>query len=140
MNSEYEEKLSSGSPKNNTMFSLCWDIDELKNLNQNLQAIRVEVGALLNVLPNDDPNVNVPMKVSSLREMLEKAIKGVTKYQRIQATHMFVIMISCELRDHKPYAIPIQCIPCKALTEKEIRRIVNSVLKEMTARSMKVAG
>ena len=119
------------------MFALCWDIDELNRLKVDLQAVRVEIGALLEVMSNPTAeleNVNIPIKVGAIRDKLEKTIGGVTRFKRIPATHIFV---SCELRDHKPYAIPIQCLPCKALKEGEIRQIINNVL---TARRMDVTG
>lgn len=135
-NSEYETKLTSSGCKDSIMFSLCWDIDELNKLKEDLQKIRVEIGALLRTMSeqsDDTVCVNIPLKLGALRGMLERSIKAVTKFKRIPATHMFVIMISCELRESIPYAIPIQCLPCKTLKEVDIREIINTVLREMTA-------
>ena len=142
-NSEYEYKLKAGGTKNSTMFALCWDIDELSRLRDDLQGVRVDIGSLLEVLFNPTVEleyVNIPSKVGAIREKLVKIMKSVTRFKRIPATHIFIIMLSCELRDRKPYAIPVQCLPCKVLKESEIRRIINNVLKEMTARKMSVTG
>ena len=51
-----------------------------------------------------------------------------------------VVMISPEERTTKPYAIPIQCIPCKSLKDSEVRQIANRIIKEMVSRKFKVAG
>ena len=142
-NSEYEYKLKAGGTKNSTMFALCWDIDELSRLRDDLQGVRVDIGSLLEVLFNPTVEleyVNIPSKVGAIREKLVKIMKSVTRFKRIPATHIFIVMLSCELRDHKPYAIPVQCLPCKVLKESEIRRIINNVLKEMTARKMSGTG
>ena len=49
-------------------------------------------------------------------------------------------MISSDLRNCKPYALPIQCLPCAGLKEVDIRRMVSHIAKEMTAQHMSVAG
>jgi hypothetical protein len=141
-NSEYENKLKANKVKDSTVFALCWNIDELTRLKEDLQKVRVEIGALLRVMSEQDDGleVNIPLQLANIRQILEKSIRLVARFQRVPATHMFVIMISCELRDHKPYALPIQCLPCKALKERDIREIVNGVLREMVARNMKVRG
>ena len=50
---------------------------------------------------------------------------------------MFVLMISSELRNKKPYAVPVQCIPYAGMRESDIRQLINLLIKEM---GMKVAG
>lgn len=49
-------------------------------------------------------------------------------------------MISPEERNSKPYAIPIQCMPCAGLKDNELRELLNKIVQEMTARSMKISG
>jgi len=36
---------------------------------------------------------------------------GLSRQKRTAATHLFVVMISPEGRQRKPYALPIQCVP-----------------------------
>ena len=67
-------------------------------------------------------------------------IKGVTCHQRTAATHILVFMISNEERRKKPYAIPVQCIPYKSLSDSKVRELANQIIHEMTNRKMKVAG
>ena len=54
--------------------------------------------------------------------------------------HIFVLMISSELRDIKPYALPVQYVPCRSITKQQLRQLVSKLVKEMTSRGMKVAG
>jgi len=49
-------------------------------------------------------------------------------------------MISNEERDKKPYALPVQCIPYKGLSDSMVRQLANKIIREMNARNMKVAG
>ena len=67
-------------------------------------------------------------------------IKGVTRHQRTPVTHVLVFMISNEERDKKPYALPIQYIPYKGLSNLKVRQLANKIIHEMDARNMKVAG
>jgi len=53
--------------------------------------------------------------------------------------HILVVVISPEQRLHKPYALSVQCIAYKSLKDKEVRNIANKLIKEMSARGMKVA-
>ena len=56
-------------------------------------------------------------------------IKGVYRFRRVPASHVFVLMISSELRNKKPYAVPIQCLPYAGLKEVDMRRMVNLVVQ-----------
>ena len=49
-------------------------------------------------------------------------------------------MISPEDRRRKPYAIPVQCIPYRSLTDAKARELASVVICEMVKRNMKVAG
>jgi len=40
-------------------------------------------------------------------------------------------MISCDLYDKKPYALPVQCLPYAGLKEMELHTIVSNLCKEM---------
>ena len=64
---------------------------------------------------------NVAKKVSSLRNELTHFIKNLSKHQRDAASHIFVLMISSECRNRKPYALPVQCLLVK---DKEVRPIL----------------
>ena len=50
------------------------------------------------------------------------------------------MMISPEERTRKPYALPVQCLAYVSLGDMAVRRICDVLIKEMSARGMKVAG
>lgn len=141
--SEYEEKQKSGGAAEKTMFSLLWDVDELKRLNDEGRRIRTEISATLSLLALPAAarhEHNVPRRLASLRTQLSGFIKGLFHFKRTPATHMFVLMVSSEWRDHKPYALPVQCFPYAGLKEKDMRSIVTDLVKEMVGLGMSVAG
>ena len=101
----------------------------------------MELSTLLDKLK--DPSFDreyLPCKLDSVRTAAEEFVKGVTRQQRIAATHCLVIMISPEERNKKPYAFPVQCLPYKGLKDRQVREIINKVISEMIKRKMKVAG
>ena len=123
------------------MFSLAWNIRELEHLNSKGRSLRVELSTLLDKLK--DPSFDreyLSCKLDSVRTAAEEFVKGVTRQQRIAATHCLVIMISPEERNKKPYAFPVQCLPYKGLKDRQVREIINKVISEMIKRKMKVAG
>ena len=83
---------------------------------------------------------NIPSQLSNVRQKLVSYIKGVTRHQRTQATHILVFMISSEERRKKPYALPMQCVPYKTLTDSKIRSLANEIVSKMKKRKMNVAG
>ena len=83
---------------------------------------------------------NLPQKLSGVRNRLQEIIKGVYRFKRVPASHVFVLMISSELRNKKAYAVPIQCLPYAGLKEADMRRMVKLVVQEMLRHGMKVAG
>ena len=139
----YEEKQRGGATLEKVMFSLIWDIEELKRLNNVGRKLRTEILTALDILSMPQPaqmEHNLSRKLCSVRTSLQDVVKGLHRFMRTSATHMFVFMISSALRDRKPYAIPIQCIPYAGLKESDMRRLVNSIIKEMTSQGMAVAG
>ena len=85
---------------------------------------------LVDICTRNFQPMNVPRKLTSIRQRLCELIKRVTKFKRNAATHVFVFMISSELRDRKPFAIPIQCIPYKGLGEENIRTLTRAVITD----------
>ena len=83
---------------------------------------------------------NLAREVTALREKLTSFVQRVSRYRRMPASHLLVVMIKAEQRKKKPYAIPVQCIAYEGLKDAEIRNIANIVAQEMHKRGMKVAG
>ena len=89
---------------------------------------------------NDLQQMNYSQRLSTVRTQLNSFIKGLSKHTRNPASHIFVIMISPEKRDMKPYAIPVQCIPYRGLKDSAVRNIINKLVKEMYNRGMAISG
>ena len=85
-------------------------------------------------------DVNIARWLSNIRETVSSFIRDLSRHQRVAATHIFVMMISSERRNMKPYAIPVQCLPYHSISTQQRRNMVSQLIKEMASRGMKVAG
>lgn len=125
------------------MFKLAWDVQELGELNERGRKLVVNCGSLKAKLMQAGYNMisdNFPRQLTAVKQELLSFTKQVIKYKRTPATHILVVMISPEERTKKPYALPVQCMAYVSLGDMTVRRICDVLIKEMSARGMKVAG
>lgn len=123
------------------MFDLTWEIHDLDAVGNEGRSLYTEIAAVLDLCnPTSFQAENIPRKLSKLRKRLTDMHKRVVRFRRIVATHLFVLMISSELRDKKPYAVPVQCVPYAGLKEEDIRRLISELTKELVNRGLNVAG
>ena len=140
---EYSLKLAASNVAEKTIHALGWEIDDLQCLNNDSRRLVVEMSALVDIVRNtssDLQQINYSQRLSTVRSQLNSFIKSLSKHTRNPASHIFVIMISPEKRDMKPYAIPVQCIPYRGLKDSAVRSIINKLVKEMHNRGMAISG
>ena len=139
--SDYEEKLQDNCSPEQTTFALSWDIKELILIE--VRGLRGDIAAALDVLSSpatSQQELNLPRMLCSILKKRTNVITRITRFRRKPATHIFVLMISTELRNQKPYALPVQCVPYAGLKEVDIRMLINKLVTEMVALGMKVVG
>lgn len=140
-NNEYSLKLQSGAQKEKELIILAWKVKELTELNENGRQLHRDVNVLISKMGQDTHiEDNIPSQLKNVRQQLVSFIKGVTRHQRTPATHILVFMISSEERRRKPYALPVQCVPYKSLTDSKVRCLANEIVNEMKKRKMNVTG
>ena len=98
-----------------------------RKLHSNINVLSAKIGKNLSLWVPD----NVPRQLKDIRKDLVTFIKGVTRHQRTAATHILVFMISNEERRKKPYAVPVQCLPYKGLSDLKVRELSNKLIVEM---------
>ena len=142
-NDTYSEKFQSDKYKDKDLITLSWKIKELSELNEIGRKLHTEIKVLSKRIEEHQclwQQENIPGHLKDIRKNMVSFIKGVTRHQRTAATHILVFMISNEERRKKPYAIPVQCLPYKSLSDFKVRELANQIICEMTNRKMKVAG
>ena len=125
------------------LFTAGWKVEELTQLVDRFRTTITTVSSVIDTIANpmiDLVDINVAGQLSHIREMVTSLVRDLTRQKRTPATHIFVLMISSELRDVKPYALPVQCVPYRSLTQQQLRQLVSKLVKEMTSRGMKIAG
>ena len=100
----YEEKHQARNAPEKVVLELLWDITTLRQLNEKGRTLRTDILINLDQPPSAQFEFNLPRKLSGIRTLLQEVVKGVFRFKRTPATHIFVLMISSELRDKKPYA------------------------------------
>ena len=132
--------MSSNSSSTKVLHVLAWNIDDLSRLSDECSKIVVELQCIQDIVQEAIESSNIPRRLNSLRERLLSMLQGIYRFRHSPATHIFVIMISAESRNKKPYALPIQCVPYRTLTDNDCRKLMDGVIMEMNKRGMKVAG
>ena len=124
------------------MITLSWKVKELNDLEENGRQVYTEIKALASRMQvrEGSREENIPRILQTIRQKAISFVKGVVRHQRTAATHVLVFMISNEERNKKPYALPIQCLPYKGLSDSKVRELANHIITEMVQRKMKVAG
>ena len=143
MKSLYEEKQLKGNAAEKTMYALLWDLDELKRLNDEGRQLCTAISIAIDTVAMPEMmrrQHNLARKLGLIRAQMRDVVKGLYHLKRTPATHVFVFMISSALRNKKPYALPVQCLPYTGLKESDMRRMVSALVQEMHSQGMKVAG
>jgi len=122
---------------------LSWKVKELNELGEVGRSLHSEVNQLRQDVQSDQciwRGDNIPRQLKNIRDKVVAFITGLTRHQCIPATHVLVFMISNEERNRKPYALPVQCIPYRGISDAKERELANKVIHEMVKREMRVAG
>ena len=141
-NDTYSQKLETERHQQKDMITLSWKVKELNDLAENGRQVYTEIKALASRMQvrEGSREENIPRILQTIRQKANSFVKGVVRHQRTAATHVLVFMISNEERNKKPYALPIQCLPYKGLSDSKVRELANHIITEMVQRKMKVAG
>ena len=78
--------------------------------------------------------------IPGLKSDLFKYQKGIYMKRRTMATHLLIFMISEELRNKKPYAIPVRIMPVTTVKDLEIRTLQVQLKTAMEEEGMEVVG
>jgi hypothetical protein len=60
--------------------------------------------------------------------------------KRVAAKYLLVFMIADELRNRKPYAIPVQFLPYKSITDAKLIELSSKLQDVMEKNGMTVVG
>ena len=90
--------------------------------------------------PNYSLAYSLTISSVQVREQTEEIAQGMCRLIRTPASHALVFMISPEERVRKPYAFPVQLVPCRSLTDEKLRELVQKVVVKMEEMGMNACG
>ena len=91
-NTEYEDKMKSGHSADQTMFSLAWNVEELKALNSQGSTIHRELLVCIKCCaPGLFEQHNIPRRLVTIRKQLVNFVKRTVHFRRTPATHIFCV-------------------------------------------------
>ena len=83
---------------------------------------------------------NLPAAIAKLKKQVEAYIKDISVKKRHDASHLLLFMISDELRNFKPYAIPVRVVKYKSITDAKLRELKEELRHAMNDCGMTTVG
>ena len=131
-NDAYTKVLNGCTSSEQSKMELAWNVIRFEELLQKL----VQLQSDLNGVISGDNNVNL----LSVKSNILSYLKGLYSKKRVAATHILVFMIADELRNRKPYAVPVRFMPYKSITDGKLRQLELELEDVMRANGMTVVG
>ena len=75
-----------------------------------------------------------------MKSNLLSYLKDLFSKKRVAASNLLVFMIADELRNRKPYTIPVRFLPYESLTDSKLRELELQVEDAMRSSGMTVVG
>ena len=129
----YDKKRVESNVSDATRQALAWDLEGFKGLNERACTLKSKITGLLGN-PSD-------LKCNTkLKEDLLELVKGLFTKKREVASHLLIFMISDELRNRKPYAIPVRFLTYSSITDAKLRELEKDLVNAMEKIGMTVVG
>ena len=128
----YAKAIESGGSSEQAKMELAWNVIGFEDLVKKLTYLQADL--------NPVASGNHSVDMLSVKSELLSFLKGLYSKKRIVATHIMVFMISDELRNHKPYAVPVRFMPYRSITDEKLRQLELQLENAMRSRGMTVVG
>ena len=137
----YESKRKLLNISEDSLFALAWDVEDYSKLIEKNTTVLDGINDILARINGPvQGRGNIQADVSMMKKELEPYIKGVTTKKREAASHLLLFMISDELRNFKPYAVPVRVIKYKSITDAMLREFKEELRKAMKECDMTTVG
>ena len=136
---EYEKALQVSSKRESTLMELAWNSTGFTELVKQAKEFRAEVTLYLSYLQKGEHS-KVKKFLPPLTKKLLQYLHGLFTKRRNPTSHLLIFMISDELRNHKPYAVPVRFLTYKSLADKKLRYLQLEVETKMKIMGMVVVG
>ena len=136
----YEDNLKRSNVAEQSLFALAWEVDGYEKLKESNSKLTDEVEGLRKRAAGEEQRGNLQRDLANFRKDLETYTKGLFGKKRKAASHLLVFMISDELRNFKPYAIPVRVVTYKGITDDKVQELKDELKGVMKNIGMNVVG
>ena len=135
----YEKVLQASRPSEKSLMELSWDLVGFEELQKKNREFSQEIMSIVNNFLCGQQKV-VKTAMVKLHDELLGYLKELYSKKRIAATHLMIFMISDELRNTKPYAVPVRFLPYRSITDAKLRELELQIEDAMVTVDMVVVG
>ncbi len=134
-NASYNQMLDQGTSTEKKMMESAWDALEFQELLKRSKALKLELENVIEM-----HKTGAKFDLVALKLKLRKYLKDLMLKKRVAAKYLLVFMIADELRNRKPYAIPVQFLPYKSITDAKLIELSSKLQDVMEKNGMTVVG
>lgn len=135
----YTEKQKQSNASEDSLFALAWACEGFKTLTVMNKELKSTVCSLHSKILCASAG-NIPNDLALLRNRFLKYLQSLYSKKREAASHMMVFMIADEMRNLKPYALPVQFLPYHGISDGKIRGLIENLRTVMVNMGMTVVG
>lgn len=134
-NKLYNQVLEKGHSTEKKLMEVGWDSVEYMELLKKANSLKTEIESMLAEKRN-----GVKIGVIEFKLRMRKYLKDLFLKKRLPAKYLLVFMIADELRNRKPYAVPVQFLPYKSITDSKLIELETTLQRIMEKNGMTVVG
>jgi hypothetical protein len=134
-NKIYNQVLEKGNSNEKKIMELAWDGVEFQELLKTAKGLKIEIESILANNRN-----GVKFDLVSFKLKIRKYLKDLFLKKRVPAKYLLVFMIADEMRNRKPYAVPVQFLPYKSITDSKLVELETKLQNVMEENGMTVVG
>lgn len=139
-NDAYSKALKGGKATEHKMMELSWSAVGFEELVKKVWGFQSDLNDFAQDGGGDGDGEGGGVNLFSLKSSLLQYLKDLYSKKRIAASHLLIFMIADELRNRKPYAIPVQFLPYRSLTDANLRELEVQLEEAMRREGMTVVG
>lgn len=135
----YDNALRCPGKMEQTLMVLAWNVTGYEELLKQAKEFEQELLQSIACLQAGD-KTKFKNWLMPLKTKLSQYLHGLFSKKRSAASHLLIFMISDELRNRKPYAIPVRFLPYKGITDCKLRDLQLELETTMNSLHMDVVG
>ena len=122
----YQKVCDVPGKKESTLMQLAWSVTEFTMLSKQANEFLNFISAMQLQILNGEQG-NVQKSLLALKINLLEYLRGLYTKKRTPATDLLVFMVSDEMRNRKPYVVPIHFTPYESVTDRKMRELESEV-------------